>query len=391
MDTGTQPLLLALFGIFLAAKVVGEVFERFHLPAVLGEILAGILFGPYALNWIHPSDSIYSIAELGAIFVLFNAGLETSPKDLIRVGNTALLVALGGILFPFVLGFGYMKLEGDSTTEAMFVGVAMMATSVGITIRVLADLHVLSSDPAKVVLGAAVFDDILGMVLLAVVEGVTSSGKVRYLHMVVLTIEATTFALFMVFVAPRIVRHIHGGVERFSTRNAPLMVALILCLLLSWLALKIGMAAIIGAFFAGMMFADFAPRWNLVPKAHAINEFLAPYFFFAIGSRINIAQFSGGVLKTAIAISLLAILSKLAGCGLPVVNRGWRSAMTIGIGMVPRGEVALIVALAGLNARVVSQATYSIVVFMTAVTTLVAPLALRYWLQRQNTLAVSAA
>ena len=384
MDHGPQTLLLALFAIFLAAKVVGEIFERLQLPAVLGEILAGVLLGPYALNWIHPSDSIYSLAEIGAIFVLFNAGLETSPGGLIRVGRTALLVALAGVMFPFVLGFGYMKLAGDATTEAIFVGAAMVATSVGITARVLGDLNVLSSELARIILGAAVFDDILGMVLLAVVAGLASSGGAHWLHLGLLMFEAAAFALFMIFVAPHIVRRVHGGMERLSIRNAPLAIALIICLLLSWLALKIGMAAIIGAFFAGLMFADYAPRWDLVPKAHAINEFLAPYFFFSIGSRLDVRLFSGSVLKAALAISALAILSKVVGCGLPLAGKGWRSALTVGVGMMPRGEVALIVALAGLSAQMVTQATYAIVVFMTAVTTLLAPPVLRYLLRRES-------
>src|SRR5437764_3889029 len=171
MDHGPETLLLELFAIFLAAKIFGELFERMYLPAVLGEILAGVALGPFALGWVHPTDTIESIAEIGAIFVLFNAGLETSPGDLVRVGRTALLVAVAGIVFPFVLGFGYMKLIGDATTEAVFVGAAMVATSVGITARVLGDLNVLSSRLAKIILGAAVFDDILGMVVLALVAG----------------------------------------------------------------------------------------------------------------------------------------------------------------------------------------------------------------------------
>jgi len=272
MDHGPEILLLEMFAIFLAAKVVGELFERLQMPAVLGEILAGVVLGPYALGWIHPTVTINSMAEIGAIFVLFNAGLETSPGDLIRVGRTALLVALAGIVFPFVLGFGYMKLIGDVTTEAVFVGAAMVATSVGITARVLGDLNVLSSQLAKVILGAAVFDDILGMVILAVVAGLASAGGVNWLRMGVLLGEAVAFALFMILVAPRILRRMHTGVDRLSTRNAPLIVALAICLLFSWLALKIGMAAIIGAFFAGLMFADFAPRWDLLPKAHAIKR-----------------------------------------------------------------------------------------------------------------------
>jgi Kef-type K+ transport system membrane component KefB len=383
MGHGAQTLLLELFAIFVAAKVVGEIFEQLRLPAVLGEILAGVILGPYALNWTPPSDTIHSIAEIGAIFVLFNAGLETSPGDLIRVGRTAMLVAIAGVVAPFALGFGYMKLTGDPTTEAIFVGAAMVATSVGITARVLADLNVLSSELAKVILGAAVFDDILGMLLLAVVAGLASAGGVEWLHLGIVVIEAAAFALFMIFVAPHIVRRMHGGVERLSTQNAPLVIALILCLLLSWLATKIGMAAIIGAFFAGLMFADFSPRWGLLPKAHAINEFLGPYFFFSIGSRLDIRLFNGSVLKTALVISLLAIVSKIAGCGLPLFARGWHSVLAVGVGMMPRGEVALIVALAGLNASIVSESTYAIVVFMTAVTTILAPPLLRVLFQQE--------
>ena len=145
MPAGPEKLLFQLFVIFVAAKIVGEVFERLRLPAVVGEIVAGALFGPYALGLIHPTDTIQSIAEIGAIFVLFHAGLETSPQDLVRVGRKSLLVAVSGVIVPFVLGFSYMKIRGDSTTEATFVGAAMVATSVGITARVLGVLL----DPAK--------------------------------------------------------------------------------------------------------------------------------------------------------------------------------------------------------------------------------------------------
>ena len=249
-------LLLQLLTIFVSAKVVGEVFERVKLPSVLGEILAGTALGPFALGWIHPSDTINSVAEIGAIFVLFSAGLETSPQDLIQVGHKAVLVAVAGVVVPFVLGFGYMKWLGDATSEAIFVGAAMVATSVGITARVLGDLRVMATRTAKIILGAAVFDDILGMVLLAVVAGLASGGWLEWLHLGVLVIEAAAFALFMIFVAPRIVRRIQPGMDRLSTQHAPLLVALALCLFLSWLSAQIGMAAIIGAFFAGLMFAD---------------------------------------------------------------------------------------------------------------------------------------
>jgi Kef-type K+ transport system membrane component KefB len=288
MPHGTEQLLLELVAIFIAAKVVGEIFERFGLPSVLGEILAGVVLGPYALAWIQPSDTIYSVAELGAIFVLFSAGLGTSPLDLIRVGGKAVQVAVAGIVLPFILGFAYMKLRGDASGEAVFVGAAMVATSVGITARVLGDMHVLSTRSAKIILAAAVFDDILGMVLLAVVAGISNGGRLEWLHLGVLIAEAFAFALFMMFVAPRMVRHIEPRVEQLSTHNASLIVVLAICLVLSWLSAKIGMAAIIGAFFAGLMFADYAPKWNLLPRVGSITELLAPYFFFAIGTRLNV-------------------------------------------------------------------------------------------------------
>jgi Kef-type K+ transport system membrane component KefB len=378
MPHGPDQLLFDLFAIFLAAKVVGEIFERMKLPAVLGEILAGVALGPYALGWIHPSDTIYSIAEIGAIFILFHAGLETSPQDLIRVGRKALLVAVAGIVVPFVFGFAYMRWHGEPSTEAVFVGATMVATSVGITARVLGDLGVLSSATARIIMGAAVFDDILGMLLLAVVTGLAEGGDIEWLHLGVLAVEAVIFAVFMIFAAPRIMGRLRPRVQRLSTHDAPLVVALVLCLLLSWLATKIGMAAIIGAFFAGLMFADYSQEWNLTARMHGITEFLGPFFFFSIGSQLDARLFRGNVLTVALVISLLAIVSKVAGCGLPLLRDGWHTVFAVGVGMMPRGEVALIVALAGLNAEIVKQSTYAIVVFMTAVTTILAPPLLRY-------------
>jgi Kef-type K+ transport system membrane component KefB len=380
---GPEQLLLELFAIFVAAKTMGEVFERLSLPGVLGEILAGVALGPYALNWIAPSDTIHSVAEVGAIFVLFSAGLEISPSDLINVGRRSLLVAIAGIVAPFILGFGYMKLRGDNSAEATFVGAAMVATSVGITARVLADLRAFSTRPAQIIMGAAVFDDIMGMILLAVVAGLASPAGLQWWHLGLLIAEAIAFALFMIFAAPRIVGRMRPQMEKLSTQNASLVVALAICLALSWLAAKIGMAGIIGAFFAGLVFADYAPQWNLLPRVSGITEFLSPYFFFAIGARLNFRLLSGEVLIAAMVISLLAILSKVVACGLPLLGEGWTTALRVGVGMMPRGEVALIVALVGLQSQIVGPAAYAIVVTMTAITTLLAPPLLRYLFRDQ--------
>jgi Kef-type K+ transport system membrane component KefB len=381
MPTGADRLLLELFAIFVWAKIFGELFEQLSLPAVLGEILAGIILGPYATALITPSENIYAFAEIGAIFVLFTAGLETRPQDLIRVGRESLRVALAGVIVPFALGFLYMRLRGNPSHEAIFVAAAMVATSVGITARVLGDLRVMGARFARIIMGAAVFDDILGMVLLAIVVGMASGTGVRWVHMGIILSEAVGFAVFMIFFGPRIVHRMEPGLNRMSTQNAPLVLSLALCLLLSWASAKIGMAAIIGAFFAGLVLADYAPQWDLQPRVSAINEFLAPFFFFTIGARLNVRLFSGDLLVAAIVISLLAIASKVLGCGLPLLREGWPTVLRVGVGMMPRGEVALIVALVGLQMKMVSSSAYAIVIFMAGTTTLLAPPLLRFLLR----------
>ena len=306
---GSEQLLFYLFIIFVSAKLLGEVFERIGLPAVPGEILAGMALGSYALAVVPANETLHSIAEMGAIFVLFSAGLETSAHELIHVSRKALLVSLVGVLAPFVLGFAYLKMRGDAALESIFIAAAMVATSIGITARVLGDMNVLATRTAKIILAAAVFDDILGMVVLAIVAGAASAAGVQWVHLGVLIAEAAAFAVFMMFVAPNIVRQLHPRLAKFSTQNSSLVVALSLCLLFSWLASKIGMAAIVGAFFAGLMFADYAPKWNLLSRVSGITAFLAPFFFFDIGSRFNASLLTGEVLTLAIVISLLAVVS----------------------------------------------------------------------------------
>lgn len=368
-----DPFLFQLFFIFVWAKLFGEAFERLRLPAVLGEILAGVVLGPYGAKLVVPTDAIYAIAGIGAIFLLFTVGLETQPKDLLSVGRTSLYVALAGIALPLLLGYGYMTLRHHPPHEALFVAAAMMATSVGITARVLGDLNVMQTRAARIVLGAAVFDDVLGMIVLAVVVGTVSSTGLKWAQLLVTAIEAVGFALIMMFYAPRVVRRMEPGMERMSTRDAPLIIALAICLGLSYAAVKIGMAAIIGAFFAGLAFAEYSPRWNLRERVFSINEFLAPFFFFSMGARLNMNVFDRKLVISAIVISLLAIVSKLVGCGLPVLRAGWKTAAKVGVGMVPRGEVGLIVALVGLQMNIVSESAYALVIFMTGITTLVAP------------------
>jgi Kef-type K+ transport system membrane component KefB len=377
MPHAPDELLLQLFVIFVWAKVFGEIFEQFSIPAVLGEILAGVVFGPFSFSLIVPSPIVQSIAQVGAIFLLFTVGLETRPAELIKVGRRSLGVALAGVLVPFFLGFTYLMVRGNPAHEATFVATAMVATSVGITARVMGDMHVLHSRAAKIILAAAVFDDILGMVLLALVVGLVSAGQIKWFSLGLLSAEAAAFALIMIFVAPRVVHRMRPGLRRLSTQNAPLIAALAICLGLSVAAERIGMAAIIGAFFAGLAFAEYAPEWGLLPRVSGITEFLAPYFFFVMGAKVNLRIFDRHVIWEAVIISVLAIIAKVVGCGLPTLREGWRTALKVGIGMTPRGEVGLIVALVGLNMKLISEVSYAVVVAMTGATTLFAPPLLR--------------
>jgi Kef-type K+ transport system membrane component KefB len=377
MQHVSDPFLLTLLVIFVAAKLFGEIFERLALPAVLGEILAGALMGPFAFNIVSTSPSVESMASLGAIFLLFAVGLETHPRELVNVGRTSLGVALAGVVVPFAAGFIYVVLHGDSPKEATFVATAMVATSVGITARVMGDMNVLQARAAKIILAAAVFDDIIGMLLLAVVAGLASSAGIEWRALAVLMAEAVAFAIFMIFFAPRVIRRVHGRLHHVSSRNAALIIALAICLGLSVLAEKIGMAAIVGAFFAGIAFAEFAPDLGLRPQVSAISEFLAPFFFFTMGAQLNRHSLNSSIAVSVVVISILAILSKVLGCGLPLLPEGWRTALKVGVGMTPRGEVGLIVALIGLKAKMISEAYYAIVILMIALTTLVAPPLLR--------------
>jgi Kef-type K+ transport system membrane component KefB len=322
MPQTANGFVLELFVIFVWAKVFAEVFEQLSLPAALGEILAGVVLGPYASRLIVPSVTTHSMAEMGAIFLLFGVGLETQPADLIRVGRQALGVALAGVAVPFILGFGYTFWRGLSLHESTFVAAAMVATSVGITARVLNDMGVIASRSARIILGAAVFDDIFGMLILAVVVGLASAAGVQWIQLGVLTSEAVAFALFMIFIAPRVIQRIRPRIEGISLPDAPLIFALAICLGLSVVAEKIGIAGIIGAFFAGLAFAEYGPEWHINSAVRGITEFLTPFFFFTIGARLDLSVFSPSILGFSVVLSVLAIFSKVLGCGLPLVKGG---------------------------------------------------------------------
>jgi len=375
-------LLLDLFLMFVGGKVLAEIFERFRQPAVVGELVAGVMLGPSLLALVSPSEPTQGLAEIGAIFLLFTVGLETKPRDLLQVGRTAAFVAIIGVVVPFILGFFYMRAIDYSTVEAVFVGAALVATSVGITARVLADAGVLSTRVARVILGAAVADDILGMIVLAVVSSL-STGQINYLQLAIVTVEAVGFSIFILFFGSRVVGRFQTRVEKLRTRNSAFILSVALCLGLSLASIYIGMAAIIGAFLAGLALADHSEQWRLRENAHPVMEFLAPFFFVLLGVQVDLrAIYQPALLWMIVVVCLLAIAGKLIGCGLGALSLGFKNALRVGVGMVPRGEVGLIVAAVGLKLHTVSPEVYTTVVVMSIVTTLFAPPVLRALLPR---------
>ncbi len=375
-------LLFELFVMFAGAKLLAEIFERLRQPTVIGEIIAGMLLGPSLLGLVHPDEFNLGVAEVGAIFLLFVVGLETKPRDLMKVGGTATLVATSGVAIPFILGFLYVRAIHHILVESIFVGAAMVATSVGITARVLADLGVLQTRAARVILAAAVLDDILGMIVLAVVSSL-STGKIHYASLITVSVEAVLFSLLVIVLGPRVVGRAGPVIAKVRMQNAAFILSIILCLGLSLAFVYIGMAAIIGAFLAGLALAEYSEAWKLQENAHPIYEFLAPFFFVMLGVQIEIKSLATpGLLPIIVVISVLAIISKMIGCGLGAAQLGWKDALRVGIGMVPRGEVGLIVAAVGLNLHTISDAIYAVVLFMSMITTLFAPPALRLVLRR---------
>lgn len=367
-------VLLTLFVMLLAAKLLAELFERLRQPAVAGEILAGVIIGPGLLNLAVPSEAINILAEMGVIFLLFNVGLETKPTAIFKVGKQAALVAVLGVVAPLLGGWLLMRLWGSTTIEALFVGTAMVATSVGITARVLSGMGLLDAPTARIILGAAVIDDILGLLVLAVVASL-AAGVVDYLEILTTAGLAIGFTIFVAAVGAPVLTRVAPGVDRLRAGHGMFVLGLVLCLGLSVAAAYIGIAAIIGSFLAGMALAEASedhPRMHR--QINGVTEFLVPFFLVNIGMQLRLDVFrSPSVIGLCILVTIIAVATKLLGCGLGAFSLGAKRAAQVGMGMVPRGEVGIIVAQIGLGLAVIGPELFGVVLFMAVATTLIAP------------------
>ena len=373
MEHGSAALTSLLIA-FLAAGVGGEVAQRLRMPAVVGQIVAGVAVGPSALGYLHIDEPLELLSELGAILLLFSVGLETRLADLRKVGSVALLVGVLGVVAPFVLGAGWAYLSGFSTAKAMFVAAAFVATSAGITAKVLQEMGALGRKEAKIILGAAVIDDVLAMLLLAVVSALQTKAGVDVLNLLKVLAEAIGFVGVVALLGTYAMRKRSRVLDAPRGSDSPLIVSFAICLTLAVASSTVGLAAIIGAFLAGMVLAETPHRKTLEHDFARISAVLVPFFFVVTGAKVDVGLLlNGPVLVSVLVVTVLAIVGKLVGCGFGAKSLGRRGAFAVGVGMVPRGEVGVIVAGLGQQAGVFPPRTYAIIVGMSLLTSVVAP------------------
>lgn len=393
-------LLATLFAMFVAAQLLGRAFERMGLPGVVGEIGAGIMLGPSLLGLVHPANVDYGIAlealaEIGIVVLLFSVGLETRIGDLKRVGGAATQTALLGVVVPLGAGTALLLALAYDWHAALFVGTAMVATSVGITARVLSDLELTQTKTSKVILGAAVIDDVLGMIVLAVVGVVAGGSGGQVFDIVIVVAEALLFVVLALKYLPRVVERLAGERELMegkkihdarrdflkpvSSRESAFVLAIGMCLGLAAASSFFHLAPIIGAFIAGVAFADVERRYQLHEHLQPVRTLLVPFFFVLMGTKVSLGAFGAdpSLIVLAVVVTGVAIVTKYYPCRFGARSLGRDAARAVGFGMIPRGEVGLIVAAIALHLAIIDEALFSVVVFMALGTSFAAPPLLR--------------
>ncbi|MBK9518998.1 MAG: cation:proton antiporter [Anaeromyxobacter sp.] len=397
-------LLIALIVLLAVARLGGHLAERLGQPAVLGELLGGILVGAlpllglHTLDFIKQDEVVEALAELGVILLLFEVGLSTRLAELVKVGLSAFLVACVGVIVPMALGYGVgvWLLPEASTLAHLFLGAALSATSVGITARVLRDLGRIGSPEGQIIIGAAVIDDVLGLLVLAVMAGMAGAGAVpdqggAWVTAAVVSAKAVAFIVGALVLGRWSAPRLFKLVGRLRGKGVIFTMALITCFGLAWIAAAVGLAPIVGAFAAGLVLEG-VPFEELLGEEEKVEDhlsplsmFLVPIFFVRMGLEVDLSSLAGGSVLLALALTAAAIVGKQA-CGLAVVTPG-ADRLAIGLGMIPRGEVGLIFANMGLALVVAGRpllgpGEFAAIVAMVMVTTVVTPPLLRWRMGR---------
>lgn len=371
--------LLAIFIVFLAGVLGGELSQRMRLPEVVGQVVAGVVIGPTWLGIITVNEILTVLSEVGAMLLLFLVGLETSIESLKRLGRMPLVVGSVGVAIPFVAGFWWgSSLLDLSLSASLFVGAAFVATSAGITAKVLRDLGVLERDESKVILGAAIVDDVLGMLVLGVVAALQTGGDIA----IVPLLGGLGLSLFFIIASL--------SVGAFALRKnprlldlpldplSPLTVSLLLCLGLSVASAHVGLAAIIGAFIAGVIVSEYPQQQTITAQVESVGAFLIPFFFVVTGAMVSLGGITSGWHGFLLFVAcVLAVVTKFVAGFYGARRLGKRGAVIVGVGMIPRGEVGILIATIGRTQQIFGEDVFGILITMSLVTSLIVPPLLR--------------
>lgn len=374
-------LLTALFVILVAAKAGEEIFRRLGQPAVVGELAGGFIVGPHALSLVQLNDTLTVFAEIGVVILLFQVGLEVRVDDLIRVGRPAVATAVIAMILPIVAGVGVGFALGTEAGTAAFLGLALAATSIGITSRVLADLGVLDRAFARVVLGAAVIDDVLALVAIGIVSAFATGTP---LEQALVVAVAAVGIVGLGFFAARRLRGLRR--EAFTWplfADTPLVPAFLIMLGLALVTAGVGLAALVGAFIAGLIVAETEARDELEHEIKPLALIFTPFFFAVTGAELDLgALLDPSIAILAVTLTLLGVVTKAIGGIVGAWSLGRWGALTVGFGMVPRGEVGIVVATLGLTAGLLDGGTFGAVLVAVVATTLIAPYLLAWSIPR---------
>jgi Kef-type K+ transport system membrane component KefB len=373
---------------------VRGVVEKSNLPEEQTRKIEGLLLGKNLPQHINLARSLTLISSLGVLLLLFMAGLESSVDDMIHVGGSAVRVALAGVILPFMLGYGATRVllpDGVDTNCAIFIGAALCATSIGITARVFKDMNRLGMLEARIILGAAVLDDVLGLIILAVVSGIVTSGSFSFTTVAVIALKACVFTAAVMYFGRALLNKNIALFARLDQSAVKLLYPFCLLMIFSWLADAIGLATIVGAFAAGLIISEesFPPAQGSAHGRHSVESIMAPLegicapvFFVLMGFQVDVSTFGNStVLLTGLALSIAAVIGKVAAA-LPVGKGVDR--LVVGIGMVPRGEVGLIFAGIGKTIGVLDNNLFSIIIIVVILTTLVTPPLLKWAIERRE-------
>jgi Kef-type K+ transport system membrane component KefB len=396
-------ILVQIFVLVSLAMVAAIICNLVKIPSVVGEILVGIAISNVAIGGVtlysymqlgdpNSTEVFFVLSELGIIFLLFTAGLITPFHELRKVGVTAALTAVGGVALSISLVYFAMLGFGFSSMQCLFIGVALGSTSVGIAARAMEQLGVLSTLEARVVISAGIIDDVIGLILLAIISGTAGGGEINIVDTAVVGILAVAFVLVSMYICILISKFRRTDIcitavtkPRKQSLLSPLPFALIICFGLSAMATYLSLAAIIGAFLAGMMFAEFRDIWPSEEKFNSLKEFLVPFFFLFIGINVSLSALgTDNAWLVAPILIVLALAGKIVGCGIGAYKLGGKSAMIVGMGLTPRGEVTIIVAALGLQAGILTAGQYGALVAVVIAIAVLAPFLISMAFKRKD-------